>query len=282
MTSEILKTLYQYGNQYFTAVEELYKLFNDNRQVVYDSAEVLYFIHNGEKRGFRVTRERIAENLYLDIQKVDRAISYLKEKRLVEVKRSYKINKGAFGQTDLSFFLNSQLDSLTQWYEDPLRWDFIAFIHTVSEMIGLETGTTSRRQLVRCLCLSCENCKCKKDVMLCIKRDVKRLEKIEEYYKENRDRYKNDLHNLWSFRSERYKQLNTLNQVRYCFEKHFKKQPDTISDRVWNLYQEFKELNIPETQLDKRLYRSIVVNTKDKLEIYKKRLSNLCVPDIEK
>lgn len=125
-------------------------------QKVYDAAEVLLLLIG--LKGQYIQRSNIVDLLDMDIQKVKKAIAYLKDCGLITSAKKGLLWSGKYpvpeNKTNEELFeIYSFTYGIGDWYADLSNfWKVITLIHCIQTWLGLDIKECARRHFAICLC----------------------------------------------------------------------------------------------------------------------------------
>ncbi len=154
--SSSITDILEIGKDYFSNVEEVASYLGDG-QKAYDSAEVLLLLIG--LKGHYVQRSNLVDMLSMDIQKVKKSLTYLKNCGLITTAKKGLMWSGKTPSlpktipTDDMFKIYSFFYSIGDWYADlDSFWKVMTLIHTLQNWFGLGISDCAKRHFTICLC----------------------------------------------------------------------------------------------------------------------------------
>ena len=266
--------LLERGRIYFSSVERLSEFLTFPNSI--RASEVLLFIHNQNR--YKKFPNKSFIQLHLYIKDISQSLRYLRQYKLIELidDKHYRCTETASfieNQEDLfNFFIS--LHSLDDFYSDKVQFsDFISFIHSVETLPGLETPLSSRRTLVRCLCMCDKYTKTSltsrvSNVTACIyARDIRNNYRKIEHAIEH-DSYDEYVKKEDRYNAVKYHQLFLLRQV----QTYINNKTDTVSEEVRDIVETVKSMKDSHSKesINSYLYTEIVTKKLSELELQRK------------
>lgn len=150
-----IKKVLPIGKEYFDNVEQCASYLGEG-QIAFDSAEVLLLLIG--LNGQYIQRQNLVDMLCIDVQKVKKAIAFLKSKDLiVSSKKGLLWTKkyptlSSSSTDDVNFEVFGFFYTIGYWYADLDNfWKVMTFIHTLKDWVG-GVAECAKRQLAMALC----------------------------------------------------------------------------------------------------------------------------------
>lgn len=144
------------GKEYFSLVIQFANLMGDSSKYI-EASEIFFLVAFFDRR--YITRSQVALYLSLDRFILDKSIGILKEKGLIKsYKKSLTVNweMPCFNTEDTAWQSRILTVNAQEWYsnwED--HWTLIELINIIQSLYGIGIPKSSRRFLVKCMCLEC-------------------------------------------------------------------------------------------------------------------------------
>ena len=144
------------GKEYFSLVIQFANLLGDSSKYI-EASEIFFLVAFFDRR--YITRSQVALYLSLDRFILDKSIGMLKEKGLIKsYKKGLTVNweMPCFNTEDTAWQARILTVNAQEWYsnwED--HWTLIELINIIQNLYGIEIPKSSRRFLVKCMCLEC-------------------------------------------------------------------------------------------------------------------------------
>ena len=144
------------GKEYFSLVIQFANLMGDSSKYI-EASEIFFLVAFFDRR--YITRSQVALYLSLDRFILDKSIGMLKEKGLIKsYKKGLTVNweMPCFNTEDTAWQARILTVNAQEWYshwED--HWTLIELINIIQNLYGIEIPKSSRRFLVKCMCLEC-------------------------------------------------------------------------------------------------------------------------------
>lgn len=177
------------GKEYFSLVIQFANLMGDSSKYI-EASEIFFLVAFFDRR--YITRSQVALYLSLDRFILDKSIGILKEKGLIKsYKKGITVNweMPCFNTEDTAWQARILTVNAQEWYsnwED--HWTLIELINIIQNLYGIEIPKSSRRFLVKCMCLECiDGCsaptarKVKKELLTINRNSLESLLEKKEY-----------------------------------------------------------------------------------------------------